>query len=157
MEEIVYHDSGRLFERTDKVLLAVDGSEGASRAAAVAFELSEMTRAKLFILHVINVGAVQQIASMSDTSDIEIMRHYMENGKKLLQGYKNAAKDFDIEIELLLEKGLPSDKIVSVAKDNGVEIIVMGASGITGERKGGLGSSTERVIRRSVCPVLVVK
>ena len=64
----------------------------------------------------------------------------MENGKKLLQGYKNAAKDFDIEIELLLEKGLPSDKIVSVAKDNGVEIIVMGASGIIGERKVGFGS-----------------
>ena len=145
-----------LFGTTNTIMVAVDGSEGSNRAAQIAYELAEITRSKLLITHVINIGTIQQIATMSDKDTGDIMSHYTEHANSLLAKYEEEAKEFNIESELILENGLPSDKIVHLAKDMSVDMIVMGYYGATGS-KAGLGSSTERVVRHSHCPVLVVK
>jgi len=157
MEEILYQSPDRLFWRTKRILLPVDGSEGTARAATVAYELAEITKGKIFILHVINLGMVQQIATMSDADSLEVLTRYMVNGEKLLEGYKKAASEFDLDIELILEQGLPSDKIIEIAKEKKVDVIVMGSSGATSTARGSLGSATERVVRKSPCAVLIVK
>ena len=145
-----------LFGTTNCIMVAVDGSEGSNRAAQIAYELSEITKSKLLIIHIINIGTVQQIATMSDKDTTDILSHYTEHANTLLAKHEEEAKEFNIESELILEKGLPSDKIVHLAKDMSVDMIVMGYYGATGS-KAGLGSSTERVVRHSHCPVLVVK
>ncbi|GAH44470.1 unnamed protein product, partial [marine sediment metagenome] len=61
-----------------------------------------------------------------------------------------------LEVETVLDKGLPSDRITALAASIDVDIIVMGSKGLSSSRKPGLGSSTERVIRRINCAVLVV-
>ena len=157
MENIHYSESDSLFSRTEEILLPVDGSNAAARAATVAYELAEITKAKLFILHIINIGVVQQIATMSDSDSIEVLQRYMVNGRKLLDGYQKAAEAHGVITELILDKGLPSDKIIHIAREKEVDIIVMGSRGASGERRSGLGSSTERVVRRAKCAVLIVK
>ncbi len=159
MEEIIYHDPGRLFHHLKTILLPVDGSAGAGRAAIVAYELAEMTKAKLLIVHVINEGTVNQVALMSDTEPELIMNRYKENGQKLLQSYADDASEYNLDIELILDVGLPSERIVTISKEREVDIIVMGSRGATGSaaRRLGMGSSTERVIRRARCAVLVIK
>lgn len=158
MEEIMYQAPGRLFWRTKKILLPVDGSEGTAGAATVAFELAEITEAKVFILHVINIGMVQQIATMSEADSLEVLTRYMRHGEKLLEGYKNAAAEFNLDIELILEQGLPSDRIVRIAREKRVDVIVMGFSGAQSTTsRGTLGSATERVVRKAPCAVLVIK
>ncbi|TXT55104.1 MAG: putative universal stress protein [Candidatus Thorarchaeota archaeon] len=159
MVEPIYCEPGRLFCRTKRVMLPVDGSEGSARAAKIAYEIAEMTKAKLLVVHVINLGAVQQVATMSDNDIIVVLQRYMNNGRKLLEKYRSEAEEFDIDCELVLEKGLPSDKIVLLSRNREVDLVVMGSEGASGDRRvgGGLGSSTERVVRRSRCPVLVVK
>jgi len=137
-------------------MLPIDGSEGSDRAAAVAYEIAELTKSKLYIIHVINTGIVQQVARMSEEDPEDILRHYKENGEKLLQRYKSAALGYGLEIETILEQGLPSDRITALAASIDVDIIVMGSKGLSGSRRPGLGSSTERVIRRINCAVLVV-
>ena len=52
-------------------MLAVDGSEGSARAATVAFEVAEMTKSKLFIIHVIATSVVKQFSLMSQTDPEE--------------------------------------------------------------------------------------
>jgi nucleotide-binding universal stress UspA family protein len=157
MEEILYQEPGRLFSRTTKVLLPVDGSKGTARAATVAYELAEITEAKLFILHVINIGMVQQIANMSENDSLDILTRYMTHGERLLEAYKNAATEYKLDIELVLEQGLPSDKIVSIVMEKSIDIVVMGFSGAEKNDRGTLGSATERVVRRAPCAVLVIK
>lgn len=157
MEEIMYHSPDRLFWRTKKILLPVDGSEGSARAATVAYELAEITKGKIFIMHVINTGMVQQIATMSDADSLEVLTRYMANGERLLEGYKNAAAEFELEVELILEQGPPSYKIIEFARKESVDIIVMGSHGVTSVSRLGLGSTTQRVVRKAPCAVLVVK
>ena len=157
MEEILYQSPDRLFWRTKRILLPVDGSEGTARAATVAYELAEITKGKIYILHVINLGMVQQIATMSDADSLEVLTRYMVNGERLLEGYRNAASEFNLEVELILEQGLPSDKIIDIAVKKKVDVIVMGSSGATATTRGSLGSATERVVRKSPCAILIVK
>ncbi len=143
--------------RTKVIMLPVDGSRDSARAASVAFELTEMTGARLIILHVINMGTVQQVARMSNADLEEVLERYRENGQKLLESYKAAAAEHGIDPELMLAEGLPSERIVKIADEEGVEVIVIGGHGATGERSSAVGSTTERVVRRAKCPVLVVK
>ncbi len=91
----MYQTPRGLISSTKLILLPVDGSRDSSRAASVAFELSYMTGAKLLIIHVINVGAVQQVAKMSGTDPAVVLNRYMENGHNLLEQYRGAAQSMD--------------------------------------------------------------
>ena len=157
MEDIRYCAPGHIFCSAKKVMLAVDGSEGSARAATVAFEVAEMTKSKLFIIHVIATSVVKQFSLMSETDPEEVLAKYETTGKKLLDGYKGAAEDYHLEVELILEKGSPSDRINLQARENEIDLIVIGSQGMAGSLRGGVGSSAERVVLGSEAPVLVVK
>jgi nucleotide-binding universal stress UspA family protein len=157
MNELLYCAPGRLFCRTKNVLLAVDGSEGSARAATVAFEIAEMTKSKLFIVHVIPTPIVKQIALMSDTDMEELLVKYISKGENLLEEVRAAAADYEFDIELILDRGLPSDKIISLSKEKGVDLVVLGSQGFSSSGRAGIGSVSERVLFGIDCPVLVVK
>ncbi|MHA1772355.1 MAG: universal stress protein [Candidatus Thorarchaeota archaeon] len=153
----MYQEPYRLIRRTRVILLPVDGSKDSARAASVAFELAEITKGKLIILHVINLGMVQQIARMSDTDVDTVLERYRENGEHLLDCYKASAAEHDVDAQLILEEGLPSKMILSVADKEEVEVIIMGSHGASGERSSTIGSTTERVVRGAKCTVIVIK
>ena len=157
MDEITYCHPEHLFCRAKRILLAVDGSSGASRATSIAFEIAEMTSSKLCIVHVIPTPSVEQFARMTDENSAEAIRKYVSKGEILLQGYKKAASDYNIEVELILEKGLPSVRIVTLSKELGVDLIVLGYEGGTGSQRTQLGSVTERVVKNAECTVIVAK
>jgi nucleotide-binding universal stress UspA family protein len=156
MEEIHYCAPGHIFCRAKKILLTVDGSEGSAKAATVAFEIAEMTKSSLSILHVIPTHIVTQVALMSDGAVDEILAKYSSKGEMLLEGVKAAAKDYNIEIETILDKGSPSDRILAQVKELGVDLVVIGSHGATGGSHTGLGRSVERVTMNIDVPVLVV-
>ena len=157
MEDIRYCAPGHIFCSANKVMLAVDGSEGSASAATVAFEVAEMTKSKLFIVHVIPISIVTQFSLMSDANPDEVLHKYEDKGNKLLEGYKGAAEDYKLDVELILEKGAPSERIILLAKELEVDLIVIGSEGAAGEQRSGMGSSAERVVFGSRSPVLVVK
>jgi nucleotide-binding universal stress UspA family protein len=157
MDQILYNEPGKLFWRTKRIMLPVDGSKGTARAATVAFELAETTKAKLYIIHVINTGTVRQISRMTEADEIDILNKYIGTGSRLLEGYKRAASEYGIEAELLLEQGHPSERIVQKAKELKIDLIVIGSRGESSATRFGVGSSTDRVVHNSHCLVLVVK
>ncbi len=139
------------------MLVAVDGSAGAARAATVAFEVAEMTESRLTILHVVPTPAIQHFATMANEDAEEVLRRYCERGQQLLEGYRRAAEEYSIEVETVLERGLPSERIVSIAKKAGVDIVVLGSKGATGGNVPRTGSCTQRVIAGVNCTVIVAK
>ena len=156
MENILYCEPGRIFCRSKRVLLAVDGTERAARAASVAFEIAEMTGSTLYIIHVVPTASVQQIALMTDGDSEEIKKKYSENGRRLLEGYKKAAQDYHLDIELILEEGRPANRIVYHANETGMDLVIMGSRGPRTGKRVDMGSETERVIEGTECPVIVV-
>ncbi|MFW9846904.1 MAG: universal stress protein [Candidatus Thorarchaeota archaeon] len=157
MESITYCEPDRLFCRAKRILLAVDGSEGAAKATRVAIEIAEMTKSKLFIVHVVPTPTVKQMALMTDMSGEEVLSKYVRNGEILLKGYKEAALEYGIEVETILGQSAPSEGIESAANANNVDLIVIGSKGTSSSRRAGMGSTTERIVINSSCPVIVVK
>lgn len=157
MENLLYCAPGHIFCRTNKVMVTVDGSEGSSRAATVAFEIGEMTKSKVYIIHVIPTPFVKQVALMSDSNEEEILRKYTVKGEQLLQGVKNAANEYGLEVELILDKGSPSERIIALSKQLKVDLVVMGAHGASSGSRSNIGSAAERVMFGIDCPILIVK
>jgi nucleotide-binding universal stress UspA family protein len=62
-----------------------------------------------------------------------------------------------VRVERHLRRGAPSEEIVDAAADHGADLVVMGTQGRTGfSRLAAAGSTTERVVRLTTVPTLVV-
>ncbi len=157
LEDTIYCEPDRIFCKIRKIIVGVDGSEGAARAATVAFEIGELTKSKVYIVYIIPLPNIKHISVMSDVSEEELLQKYEVNGKRILQGYEDASRDFNIPVETVLDKGLPSDMLIALSEELGVDLVVLGSHGGTAVMKSGMGSSTERVVLGASCPVFVVK
>jgi nucleotide-binding universal stress UspA family protein len=75
-----------------------------------------------------------------------------------LRAFLAGTGDLDLprEPQLHLTIGEPDVEIVACATRERVDLIVMGAHGLTGVRKAYFGSTTARVLRRTTVPLLVV-
>ena len=63
----------------------------------------------------------------------------------------------NIHIQPIVEKGIPFVEIIKTAKDNHIDVIIMGTHGRTGLGHILIGSVAERVIRIAPCPVLSIR
>ncbi len=156
MENIFYCEPGRIFCRSKRVLLAVDGSDRAGRAATVAYEVAEMTGSTLYIIHVVPLPSVQHIALMTDTDVEDIKRKYIANGQRLLEGYKKAAEKYDLNVEIILDEGRPSERIAFHTNDKDIDLVVMGSRGPKSGKRLDMGSATERVVEGTECPIIII-
>ena len=57
----------------------------------------------------------------------------------------------------VVEFGTPANQIVTYAKENEIDLIVMGTHGRTGFQRALMGSVAEVVVRKAECPVLALK
>ncbi len=63
----------------------------------------------------------------------------------------------NVKIKQDVVVGVPYRKIVEKAKDDAIDMIVLSTHGITGIPHLLIGSVTEQVVRRCVCPVLCIR
>ncbi len=157
LNEIMYCHPGHIFCNAKQVLVGVDGSDCAARALRVALEVAEMTRSELHIVHVIPTPSITQFAMMSDEDPETVLRKYECGGRRLLEGYLEAAKEYKITVHTHLEQGLPSERLIFLTKKLEIDIVVIGSKGVSSGRRANMGSSTERVVYGVDVPVIVVK
>ena len=79
-----------------------------------------------------------------------------EFGEEELQILRQSIQT-EISCSTILKFGKAYREIVDVAKENGVDLIIISTHGYTGLSRALLGSTTEQVVRRAGCPVLVVR
>lgn len=136
------------------VLVAVDGSEGASRAAGFAAELAVDLKAKVELVYVydrptaihLGLGASDNLA-LTDAGE-SIARGAIVGASKALGERVAAAHHLAI--------GDPAEEIVRMARELHADLIVVGASGLRGPEGALLGSVARRVLQLAERPVTVV-
>ena len=146
-----------------RMLIAIDGSELADKALRHAFALAKGTDAKLIVLTstepstMIAPGAeIMMVDIGAIIADLEKAK--AEGAKIVLANGRELAKDAGLTIQTLHMPGqLPADAIISVAKEQGADLIVMGSHGRRGLGRLLLGSQAAEVLARSTIPVLIVK
>jgi nucleotide-binding universal stress UspA family protein len=137
----------------DKILIATDGSKYSQGAALTGLEIARLHGSKVFVLYVVDTRALNVATGMPAPGNLYTVLE--DEGKRAIDEVKKMAGDLPVETFVL--SGYPGSAIVDFAKDNGIDLIVMGTLGKSGIEKLLLGSVADRVIRHAPCPVLVVK
>lgn len=82
----------------------------------------------------------------------EVLKAAQEKMSAVSQEYFKAIP----KVETRVMSGAPADKIVEVADQEGVDLIVMGTHGRKGLEHAIFGSVCEKVIRKASCPVIAI-
>ncbi len=132
----------------------MDGSVSSLKAVEAACDLAKAQPSSSLIL--MSVGI--------ELPELEEGRYIADKMKAQAQAAlvqaKQAAleKDANLKVETLLSTGAsPAEEIVSVAKDQQADLIVIGSRGLAGKTSSFLGSTASKVVTYSPCSVLVVK
>ena len=141
-----------------KILVPTDFSEQAENALKVAAQLAKKHQAEIYLLHLIELPAdMSNPVGATRTSDLPEALFFMKLAKKkftqvLARPYLAGLKVYDtVEINKAFEG------IMETSKKYDCDFIVMGSQGATGFKEMFVGSNTEKVVRSSEIPVLVIK
>lgn len=140
-----------------RILCPVDFSDFSASAYEYALTLAEHYKADLVALHAIELSKYPYADYVGATGNfVDLSRAVCEGGEVKLREFAHQHSRHEVEPQLVVKEGHASDLILSFAQTHDIEGIVMGTHGRRGFDRLVLGSSTDRVIRRAPCPVLVV-
>lgn len=139
----------------ENILLPTDGSEGTEGAVEQAIDIAETYGATVHALYVIDLKEVNAIEHTFDTT--EYTEEFRSQGESVLEDLEDRAADAGVDIETVLEEGIPHEVILDYSEDEDMDLIVMGTHGRTGLDRYLVGSVTEKVVRLSDVPVLTTR
>lgn len=149
------------------ILYPTDFSDNAGKSLDYLKQLHNAGAEKIVILNVIHqrvLDALETIHKVAYFQDGRYHEDREEAEQKLEQDRRNKMAPIVAELEaagfevkLRIEKGYPVREILKVEKEEAVSAIVMGSHGRNNFPGARIGSVSEKVMRRSVTPVLLVK
>jgi nucleotide-binding universal stress UspA family protein len=142
-----------------KILFCTDFSENSHWAFTYALNLAKNYKSKLFIIHVTPVpNHPEQLSIYLPPEKLEELRiaQRKELEKELKTFYLRKLKEFK-NYKIFFKEGEPFIEIIQMAKKKSVDLIVMGTHGRTGLDHVLFGSTAEKVVRKSPCPVLTIR
>ena len=129
------------------ILCPVDYSLASEQAIEVACRLATPSKTKILVLTVTDPAKDEGELTMADA--------FTKNARsKILD---QILEDQEIAVEHLNLRGDPAETIVNVAVTKQVDAIVMGTHGRTGWAKVFMGSVAQEVMKKSHCPVIIVR
>jgi nucleotide-binding universal stress UspA family protein len=145
-----------------KIIVPVDGSKAAQKAAKYAIELAKQTGASVTLLSVIDKRfLVEQAvsASASPTHVKEPVEDYLKQSARFAtDAIANLCKQNRIPYKAVIRTGHPVEEIVNEAKKSKVDLVIMGSHGKSALKAAILGSVTYGVLHKEMkIPVLVVR
>lgn len=144
------------------ILLPTDFSECANYAAPFAASFARQSGARVICLHAVEpvlpaVGATS-FAPMAEAVPMpDLSETIAETAARELPRLSNHAALAGLETEEVVVHGDAASEIVRIARERGVDLIVISSHGRTGWGRWLFGSTAESVARYASCPVLVVK
>lgn len=140
-----------------RVLLAVDGSEHSYEAARALARLKPPEHA--VILHVIDVPIPMYPVMMPEVGQelsVALEREMREEAKQLLNRVQSLLPDDWPPVTERMETGKAAELILSVAEEEAIDMIVVGARGLSPIQELTIGSVSHRVTVHAPCPTLII-
>ena len=138
----------------DDILIPTDGSEGVFEALEHGIDLAGRHDATVHALYVVDQ---RQFLGAPDDIREELSRTLHAEGEDAVAAVAERVNAAGVEVTSSVVVGIPHSDILEYVEAVGIDVIVMGTHGRTGrDRLTNLGSVTERVVKGSSVPVLVV-
>ena len=137
-----------------RILFATDFSRWAQRAEDYACALACSWRASLTVL---SVAEFPPGLNPDYLVNQQYLADLLKHASAQLVDLKGRAEGRGIAVTTRVATGIPSEEVISAAREEDSDLIVVGTRGKTGLAHILLGSTAERVIRGAPCPVLSVR
>ena len=139
-----------------RILVPTDFSEYAENALKVAALIAKKNNCEIFLLHLLELPNQMNDAVIGGSSIPEVML-FIKKANETLQKIKEKPYLNGISINASVQFERAFSGILSFNKKNEIDLIVMGSHGTSGIEEVLIGSNTEKVVRLSEIPVLVIK
>jgi nucleotide-binding universal stress UspA family protein len=141
----------------DKILTAIDFSPNSEHAFEYALTLAKQFQAELTIMHVINEPVDLRGFYVPHISFEQLEKEIEEGAEKMMEKFCQARMGGFSNYQTAIVSGIPYEEIIRKADESGSSLIVLGTHGRTGLDHIIFGSTAERVVRSSSCPVLTIR
>jgi nucleotide-binding universal stress UspA family protein len=143
--------------RGGRIVVGVDGSDGARRALQWAAEEARLRDARLLVVHtwhvpplVMGAGPFEPPAAV----DADTLERLETGAEQLLERELEAVDLSGLEVDKLVEPRNPVDALLESARDS--DLVVVGTRGHGGFTGLLLGSVSQQVSHHAPCPVVIV-
>lgn len=144
-----------------RILVPIDGSPSSNAAVDLAIKLARTHEGRITLLHALDVSRyIIGFAGALDggASDIGLLHDsLLTTGRALLDRAVSRVHAAGLSCEDRIDEHSAWEAIDTMARDTMADVIIMGTHGRQGLQRLFLGSTSERVLRRSEIPVLVVR
>ena len=139
-----------------KILVPTDFSKEAENALKVAAQLAKKHGSEIYLLHMLELP-LQEVDALSSHSALPEAMFFMKLAHKKFEDM--LAKDYleGIDVTEIVKNHQAFSGVTDAARENGIDMIVMGSHGASGFKEMFIGSNAEKVVRTSNIPVLVIK
>ena len=136
----------------DDIVVPLDGSDTADRAAERALEFAEWFDATVHGLYVVDTT----VYDLEDApqSTIGLLK---QGGENTLKAFTQQAESVRVPSTWRVSRGRPTDEILERIDAVGADLVTMGTRGRGGLPEHLLGSTTRSVVRNAPCPLLSIK
>ncbi len=140
--------------KIDRLLAATDLSAPANHAVERAAMIARESDAALGLLHVVSLGPLEKLRKLMQDTSAAMQQRIMEaaHGRLATQA-ETLAKRYGVSADVRVLSGA----LLTELNDVSADIVVCGARGESFMRHMLLGSTAERMLRRTRRPMLVVK
>lgn len=133
-----------------RILVAIDGSPDAEAALRHAATLAQDQNALITLLTVAPPPATPIGAGASAPPDL------LDFHVRLLREATDSLPA-DVGVTTRLERGNPAERIIEIAREGEHDLVVMGSHGHSRVHRALLGSVSEKVLKSSTVPVLLMR
>jgi nucleotide-binding universal stress UspA family protein len=139
------------------ILVPVDGSRFSSRALREAIKVAKRESGRIILLGVVELPVAGFEGYQEFSVNIELEEQFSLRMKQILEQEAETLKKEGISVDTVVRTGNPADEIVSLARSEKADLVMMTTHGRRGFMRFMLGSVAEKVVRTSPCSVLVVR
>ncbi|MCD5406469.1 MAG: universal stress protein [Desulfotomaculum sp.] len=138
-----------------KILTPLDGSEFAECSLKHVQEIAVGCHVSEVILLMV-LDPIRQTPELSDEDRHKVEQKVEAQAVNYLNKVAGNFKDEGIAIRIAVTRGAAADGIIDYVSDHSVDLVIMSTRGRTGISRWALGSVAEKVLRRSIAPVLII-
>lgn len=137
------------------ILHPTDFSDNSSQALKYACSLATQFGAELHIIHVLQNPALRS-PPVNDYLPQDYYERLMQQANEMLSALPEEVLSFTGSVTRNICTGVPFMETIRYARENAIDMIVMGTHGYSGLKHLIIGSVAENVVRKAPCPVLTV-
>ena len=139
-----------------KILVPTDFSIQADYSLHVAAQLAKKHDCEIYLLHMLELP-INEVDALNSRSELPEALFYLKLAKKRFENLTDKPFLKKVKINEIVKFHQAFDGIMDTCKSLQIDLIVMGSHGVSGFREMFIGSNTEKVVRMSDIPVLVIK